>query len=312
MLERKWIIVFSIYVYIFSFHLFGQHDVQFQRKNVGLSVGAHFALGSHFQRLGLSINAFYIKNHFQLNTETRVYFSAKNLGPKGFYTEALTAVGVLGAFGKRQTIYNPFLSSVSNQTGYIYGLAYSFNAYWNRIKTTQQTGTIAFHFDKVELITENDLLARPALDRFRTGALLLQYRHENILQVGLNCTMWTGKMGFANRNDKTYPAPGYMDTTGSVHPRYSHGLLSAQAKFNIGYGQNVQANIGVDAEQVRHVFQNKIIHDVCWLPKKWFERKNCHIPMLDVKGNQYLFKEGQKIKPEKFYWNIFSNAGLFY
>lgn len=292
--------------------LLAQRDIQFQTSSLGLSVGAHFAVGSHFQRLGLSINAYYLNNHVQLNTETRVYFSAKNLGPSGFYTEAVTAIGIVGAIGEKQEVYNPFLSSVSNQTGYKYGLGYSFNAYWNRIKTTQQTGTLAFLINSVSVITENDLLARPALDRFRTGAILVQYQHKDLVQAAINCTMWTGKMGFAVRNDKAYPAPGYMDTIGSIYSQYSHGLLSAQGKFNIGFGQTVQANIGADAEQVRHVFQNKIIHDVCWLPKKWFERTNCHVPMLDDKGGQYLFKEGQNIKPTKLYWNVFSNAGLFY
>jgi hypothetical protein len=120
-------------------------------------------------------------------------------------------------------------------------------------------------------------------------------------------------MGFKTAsNDKHYRFGCYMDTTGSIYPHTSHGLLSAQFKYNVGYAQNIQLNIGADAEQIRNVVQNKIIHDMRFLPKKWIKHQNCHIPMLDDKGEQYLYKEGQKIRPAKFYFNWFSNANLFY
>lgn len=303
---------FVLTLFLFSKRSLAQGDLLYEKNNFGFSLGAHFALGSHFQRLGLSVNAYYISNQFQLNADTRIYFSAKNLGPSFFYTEAVSALGMVVGYGSKQTFYNPFLSSISNQTNYKYSVGYSYNAYWNKIKTMQQTGIIALQFDKISVITENDLLARPALDRFRTGAILVQYQYEDIVQAAINCTMWTGKMGFANRTDSKYPAVGYIDTTGSLYASYSHGLLSAQTKFNLGYGQSVQTNIGIDAEQVRHVFQNKIIHDVCWLPKNWFKRNNCHVPMLDNKGGQYLYSEGQKVKAPRLYWNVFSNPSLFY
>ncbi len=313
MLSKKNALIYLLLAFILCFKKSkAQGDLVYEKNNVGFSVGAHFAIGSHFQRLGLSLNTYYFTNQFQVNADTRIYFSAKNLGSAFFYTEAVTALGVVVGYGTKQVMYNPFLSSISNQTNYKYSFAYSYNAYWNKIKTTQQTGIVALQFDKVSVITENDLLARPAFDRFRTGAILVQYQHEDIMQAAINCTMWTGKMGFANRSDSKYPAVGYIDTTGSLYANYSHGLLSVQAKFNLGYGQSLQTNLGVDAEEVRHVFQNKIIHDVCWLPKKWFKRNNCHIPMLDDKGGQYLYREGQKIRAPRLYWNVFSNPSLFY
>ena len=103
-----------------------------------------------------------------------------------------------------------------------------------------------------------------------------------------------------------------MDTVGGTYTNLSHGLLSAQFKWNVAYSQIVQANAGIDAEQVRDVVQNKLIHDMKFIPKKWQKNKNCHIPMLDDKGEPYLYKEGQKIKPARVYFNLFSNAGLFY
>ena len=167
-------------------------------------------------------------------------------------------------------------------------------------------------FDAVSVIIENDILARPVLDRFRTGAFLIQYQYEDIFQAAINCSMWTGAMGKTVRDVPAFPWGCYIDTTGGIYTDISHGLLSAQIKCNMGYSQIIQANLGVDAEQVRNTIQNKVIHDFFFLPKKWFKRNNCHIPMLDENGNQYLFKPEQKIKKAELYWNVFCNGNLFY
>lgn len=303
---------FSLFLFFITFTSFSQ-EILYRNNAFGFNVGANLALGTHFQRMGIVFNAYYVNDNFQANAETRFYFNVKNLGPDLTHNEAATSLGVLFGYGPKQNFHNPFLSVVSNQTGYRYSAAYAYNAYWNKIKTSQRTGVIALQFDKMSVISENDLMAPPSLDRFRTAAFLVQYQHDSIFQAAVNCTMWTGKMGFKT----THPDPHfyfgcYMDTTGSVYSNYSHGLLSAQMKYNVGYSQNVQLNVGADAEQIRNVMQNKIIHDMRFLPKKWIKNQNCHIPMLDDKGNQYLFQEGQKIKPAKFYLNWFSNGALFY
>jgi Bacterial toxin 23 len=284
-------------------------------SHFGISVGGNLAIGSHFQRLGINFNFFYANKFFQANSEVRAYFNIKNLGPKITYPELVISQGVLFAYGAKTNTYNPFLNSVSNQTGYENSVAYSFNLYLNprkQIKTTQQTGIIALQFNTISVITENDLLAKPLLDRFRTGAFLIQYQYLNVFQAAINCTMWTGRMGNTCRGDTSYPAVGYIDTTGGVYTKYSHGLLSAQVKYHLGVSQILQANVGVDSEKIRNAVQNKFIHDVCWLPKNWFKRYNCHIPMLDDKGNQYLYKANQKIKKPKLYWNVYANPNLFY
>jgi hypothetical protein len=288
-------------------------EFPYKKSNFGINVGANIALGTHFQRMGITFNAYYVNSFFQANAETRFYVNVKNLGPAKVYGEAVTSFGLLVAYGDKQNYYNPFISIVSNQTGYKYSVAYAYNVYWNKINTAQRTGIISLQFNKISLVTENDLLAPPSLDKFRTAAAFIQYQHDSVFQVALNCTMWTGKMGFKTQHpDPHFYFSCYMDTTGNIYGNISHGLLSGQIKYNLGYGQNAQANLGVDAEQVRNLFQNKVIHDMRYLPKKWVKNKNCHIPMLDNKGEQYLYKEDQKIKPARLYFNLFSNQGLFY
>jgi hypothetical protein len=300
-------------IFMLSACFVNAQEILYKQNGFGFSVGAHLALGTHVQRVGLSFNAFYVKDIVQINGETRFYFNAKNLGPAKRYEEAVTSLGMLLGFGERSSSYNPFLSCVSNQTGHRYSVAYAYNLYHNRIGTAQRTGIIALQFNRISFITENDIFAKAILDRFRTGAFLLQYQHDSLFQAGVNCSMWTGQMGKVTATDSKQIYPGcYMDTTGGVYTNYSHGLLSAQLKWNAGYSQTIQMNAGVDAEQVRHVMQNKLIHDMKWMPQKLQKVKNCHIPMLDENGNAYLFKEGQKIKPAKVYLNVYSNAGVFY
>lgn len=285
---------------------------QFVRQDhFGFNVGAVIAVGNRFHRMGVVLQGYFVYDFVQINAEARVYHSLKNLGPKFEYTEAVTSAGIVFGYGKKQNYYNPFLSSVSNQTKYRYCTGYAFNYYFNRIRTRQQTGTIAFQFGDISFITDNDLFAKKILDRFRTGAILLQYQYKNLFQAGVNCTMWTGQMGIAIKDDEAFPSNGYMDTTGGTYTNYSHGLLSLQFKGNIGFGQNVQGNIGVDAEQVRNAVQNRLIHDMIFMPKN-FRKINCHIPMLDENGNQYLYRNNQKIRKAKPYWNVFSNPALFY
>ncbi len=282
-------------------------------KAFGFNIGANIAIGSHFQRCGVNLNFFYVNDFFQANSEVRAYFSIKNLGPNVICTELVLAQGLVYGYGAKAVFFNPFINSVSNQTAYKYSFAYSYNAYFNKIKTTQQTGIFSFQFDRISVITENDIFARPTLDRFRTGAFLVQYQFEDKFQVAINNTMWTGKMGRMREatSDKIY-SHCYMDTTQGVYSNLSHGLLSLQFKYNLGLSQNAQLNFGVDAEQIRNAMQNRLIHDARFIPKKLKRRRVCHIPMIDDKGNQHLYLEGQKVKPKKLYWNLFGNANIFY
>lgn len=308
--HKNRLIIIACMIAVFKLH--SQNDLIYSSDHVGFNISANLAFGTHFQRLGINFNFFYVNRHFQANSEVRSYFNFKNLGPKKMYPELVLSQGVLFAYGNEPQWANPFINSVSNQTYYRNSVAYSYNAYFNAVKTTQQTGLVALQFNKITVITENDILARPQLDRFRTGAFLMQYQHEDKWQAAINCTMWTGKMGNRTAIAGTPIRSGcYMDTTGGVYSNLSHGLLSAQFKYNIAYSQNIQANVGIDAEQVRNAVQNKFIHDMKFLPKKW-QAKNCHLPMIDSTGHLFLYKEGQTVRKPRLYLNAFSNASVFY
>lgn len=297
---------------VLATHYSTAQELLVQKPNLGFNVGANFAVGTHFQRIGFTLNFYWTQGRFQTNSELRAYLNKRNLGPGSAYPELVVAQGLVVGYGGKADFGNPFLSSVGNQTGYLHSVAYSYNLWFNTVKTSQQTGVVAFQVGALSLLAENDILAHNYFDRFRTGAFLLQYQHRDVFQAGVSSVLWTGEMGRKTQAPPGFNTRCYMDTTGGRYTGFSHGLLSMQFKYHLGLGQNVQANLGVDAEQVRNVVQNKFIHDLPLLPAKWVKPVNCHIPMLDTKGQQYLFSPQQQVRPARVYWNVFSNANVFY
>jgi hypothetical protein len=272
-------------------------------KHYGFNIGFVSAIGTHFQRFGIVFQGYGAYNFAQINASFRVYDNFKNLGPRGEHTEFNAALGFCIGYGTKTTEKNLFMSSISNQTGYKNSVAYSYNIWRNKVKTSQVTGIIAFQFNHFSIISENDILAKPILDRFRTGAMLLQYQTKEF-QYAINATMWTGQLGNIVKNDSLFPGHGYINTEGGLYQNLSHGLLSAQVKWANEYGQYLQANAGMDSEKIRNALQNKALHDV--LPK------NYHMPMIDTAGNQYLYRPEQKIKKAKLYLNGYTSPNVFY
>ncbi|MEI6019492.1 MAG: polymorphic toxin type 23 domain-containing protein [Bacteroidota bacterium] len=283
------------------------------KPKAGLSIGANLAFGTHFQRLGFTLHFYVIQDHVQANTEFKLYYNFKNLGPPQSHPELVLSQGLLYAWQNNSEQISAFVNPVSNQTAYRYAVAYAYNAYFNKVKTTQQTGQLGLYFNQWSLVTENDLLARPALDRYRTASFLLQYRYQANWQIGIQCTLWTGQFGHKQTIDNPqFKNHCYMDSVGGPYVNQSHGLLSVQVNSKNYVDQNLQMNAGIDAEQVRNVIQNKFIHDMPFIPSKWVKNKNCHLPMLDTDGKLFLYQANQKVKKPKLFLNVFNNAALFY
>jgi hypothetical protein len=283
-------------------------------SNYGLRGGIIFSFGTHFQRVGVNLNAYYIFGSFQGNSEARLYYNFRNLGPRLKYSELVLSQGIVYAYGKTATVVNPFITSVSNQTGQGSCISYAYNAYFNRVRTTQQTGTIHLGFGPFSFITENDILGKPALDRFRSGAFLLQYRYEDVVEAGISCRIWTGHF---KKRAEIFGVPVfynncYMDSTGGTYTGYSHGILAVQAKMLLPYQQYAGATAGIDAEQVRNVVQNRLMHNMRFVPDNLNKAKNCHLPMIDENGGQHLYREGQKVRKPTPFLNISANENIFY
>ncbi len=283
----------------------------FSGKNYGINIGLQIAAGTHFDRIGISCNGYYAHDTYQINSGLKIYYNIKNIGPSKKYLEFAPSIGALISFGKNDSLKNLFISSISNQTLKRNSIGYSFNYYLNNIETSQATGTFSFQFGNFQFITEDDVYAGGIRDEFRTGAGLIQYRGKNF-QYGINFTGWTGKRG-VHVDDPNFPSRnGYMDMSQSLYGNVSAGLFSAHIQYAAPYGQMLQGNIGIDAEQVRNFFQNQLIHRIFFSPKKDHWRGGSDLPMIDSEGNMYLYKKEQKIRPSRSYFNLFANPNLFY
>lgn len=287
--------------------------VPYQGSTIGFNAGLHFSVGSHIQRVGLFTNFYFIKNHFQANTELRYSYNFRYLGPRLKHGELQLSQGLLYTYGPANARLNPFITVLSNQTAYQNSFGYVYQLYLNNIGTKQQTGIIAIQVQDYSLYVENDLFAKPALDRFKTGAIALLYNYKMQWQGGIKAMLWTGQMGHKHSTESMQiRSHCYMDTSGGKFTNYSHGILLAQFDYNLGYSQIGSLSAGVDAEQVRNALQNKLLHDQVFLPKAWRNYKNCHIPMLDKNGNLFLYSEGQQIRKPNLFINGALNQSVLY
>ena len=290
------------------FFLFSGLPLYASDWDAGAIAGITVNVGNKIRNAGIFVSAWGRYDFIQINSGIRIYYNFKNLGAPGRYTEFDGYGGLLVGLGKCDSVKNKFVNNVSNQTMRRYSFAYSYNIYRDDIGTSQKTGAIALQFNKLSLITENDIIGDND-DRFRTAGVTVQYRHETTV-LGLSSILWTGEKG-ERITGTDYPSRNGYKKQGR-YGQYSHGILCLQARQYLNYGQNIQASAGIDSERVRHIFQNKIIHDFAFLPARWVKNPSSHVPMLDADGNMYLFQPEQKIRKPTSYFNAALNPALFY
>jgi len=283
----------------------------------GFTTGISFAFGNKVNRIGISAGVYYSYEFIQLNSTLNAYYNFQSLGLKRKTPELQLALGTEIGFGKKDSLRNKFIGLTENNMLFRNSVGYSYIRYWDKNQTTQSTGILDVNFQQFKIALENDLFAagKGWRDRFRTGGFLFEYQYLDT-KFAINNTLWTGDFtGCDNVYDSDYPARfGYRLVEKAQYGEYSVGLLSLQVKqiLPLPFTQVAQLNIGIDAEQIRNLFQNKLFHDQPYFPEKWLKLKPVHIPMIAADGGQYLYKENQKIRPASFYFNLGMNSGVFY
>ncbi len=287
-----------------------------QIVNYGVSGGLSFSFGNKVNRIGLNVSAFYAYNFVQVNASVNSYYNFKTLALSCKTPELQMGVGLQMAWNKDDIITNRFIGLTENNTNYKNSFGYSFLYYFDKQGTSQAVGVINVNIDKFTFATENDLfswLKQGSLDRYRTGAFVFEYRYNNT-KIGVKSVFWTGDYSKSIKiTDSDYPARfGYRSANKSVLGNFSASLTSLQIEQLLPYNQVARVNIGVNSEKIRHLVQNKIMHDQYMFPVKWIGVEQYHIPMLQKDGSQYLFKEAQKVKPTTVYFNLGLNEPVFY
>lgn len=136
-------------------------------------------------------------------------------------------------------------------------------------ETSQQTGMISAGYKSFKAKFDNDVLGDGG-DRFRTSGVRAQYKDY---MVGLN--MFTGDPGLNPRDRRRTQLGGdphgtYVATNGNDPDKFRFGGLF------FGYKEY---RAGVNSEQIRHFFQNRLIHDTFGAP---------HFRVLNNKWNPYF------------------------
>ncbi len=310
----KWIILFVVF-----FGFSGSAVSQGLDEPLELRAGLTWRLGTERAKLGCILGASYKQEHWQLNALWGWDWSWKDLGPKIAHGEYRLGLGASGALGGDEEWFpediqggNSFLSPVRNSSGKAYTAGFGFWWYFNKIGTDQMTGVLEFEIDRWVISHENDVFIGKASDKFRTASVFIGYRFDEA-RLGWSTIMWHADTRGEGRNwvyeSNSYKSRhGYIDLSKVRYGNLSHGIMAFEFMQELPWGQAAGISLGVDSDKVRHLFQNKIMHDMPWWPRSWKQPKNPHIPMIDEEGKAYLFREGQEVRADRFYIEAFMNS----
>lgn len=287
-----------------------------QNFDFGGTVGLSLTIGTQVNRVGVIIKGYTSFKQFQLNAQTTNFFNIKTYGIDEGGLETQNSVGLIYGFGGVNTEdFTSMLNILGNQTGQRNHIGYAYNFYNDVHQMNQKTGTISIQVNRLTFITENDAFSFIPQDRYRTAGAAFRYKISEFTYFALQTTLWTGDPFYMTVKPiyEGYPNPsGYEDMTGARFTKNSHGILAVQIIRLLPYQQQVSMNLGMDAEQIRHVLQNRFIHDLPFIPKGWNPPRQPHIPMVAVDGQPYLFQDGQEIRKARFWGNLNVNAPYFY
>ena len=290
-----------IVLLILSIPIFGTSQSYFQ-KHFGGSIGIAMNLGSHQSSFGLTLNAYWTDYFVQINANTTANYHFYNLGERTKYWEMRNAVGLILLAGKKERTFDFQLDGLNHQTNYNYGIGFNYISYKDQVGTSQLSGGFVAHIKQLSIYHENDVFGGQARDRFRTGQFHFSYQYQDY-KFGLGLKMWTGE----TRNGRFVDVStnkirgGYKILEALPYGKTSHGILYGSFSYNLPYKQDVFLKIGIDSELIRHGFQNRLIHDLIFLPKN-VKHHSSHYPMLDKKGKTVFNKK--EIRPSKYYFQF--------
>lgn len=274
-------------------------------EHFGGSIGVVLNMGTHVDAIGLNLKGYYTDYFFQINAGSTVYFHPKSLGNRTNFWENRTVLGGVLLAGKREQAPNMMLDGLNHQTPYNLGIAYNYIWYFDNRNTSQTSGAFGFHIKAFSLFHENDFFAGEGEDRFRTGRAYANYRYKD-WQFALGLNIWTGdsRHGTWQRLSMDKCPNGFCILEDQPYGKTSNGIFYGSATYHFPYQQTATMRIGLDMEQIRHAMQNRMFHDLMFLPKT-FKRSTPHYPMLDSHGCPVF--DPKQARDGKFYFQLNAN-----
>lgn len=288
---------FIFLVFLFPSFLFGQ---TFGSPKFGVSLGITMNVGTHVNNLGINVNAYYTDYFYQFNLGQSLTFNATSYGKRTHFWESRSSAGLHLMAGKRNLTPDFQLNGLFHNTHYNYGLGYNYLIFKDNAGTSQISGGWALHLKNTSLLFENDVFGGQAKDRFRTGHFAVSYRSNNLKFI-TGMYIWTGETSNSHweKIPMKHQPSGFRVLEDLPYGRTSHGIGYCGVYYNLGFGQNVHFKLGIDSEHLRHAVQNRLIHDLLFLPKK-VERNTPHYPRLDETGCPVF--EKASVRKNRFYF----------
>ncbi len=271
----------------------------------GANIGLLLNVGTHVNRIGFTINAFYSDYFYQLNLGNSSTFNLTSYGKRKNFFESRSSIGMLLLAGRKNNEIDIQFDGLLHNTSFEYGLGFNYLWYLDNVNTSQLSGGWGLHIKNISMLFENDVFGGQARDRFRTGQLTFRYRREAFAAT-FGLYLWTGETRNTNWvKESTDRCPnGYRSLEDTEYGRTSHGILFGGFSYHLGYGQFAFVKTGIDSEHIRHAFQNRLIHDLIFLPKK-MKRNTPHYPRLDADGCPVF--DPSKVRKDRWYFQIGSN-----
>jgi hypothetical protein len=300
--------------FIFSISLFFSLTLCSNAQQIGAKVGVVINLGSHVNGFGINSSVFYSDYFYQINFGLQNKFNILSYGNRKLFTENRIAFGGLILGGKKNNSVDFDFHSLNHNTNYQYALGFNYLWYFDEVGTSQKSGSWSIHANQFSLLFENDVFGGQARDRFRSGILQISFR-TNEIKYFTNLYIWTGETKNSSWiKEKTHIHPnGYRILEHLPYGKTSHGILNLGVLLNGSdltfqkrflKSENYSIKLGIDSEQIRHFFQNKISHDLILLPGK-INRNTPHYPRLDEEGKPVF--EKQKIRKNKVFFQFSTN-----
>lgn len=276
-----------------------------RNDNFGVSIGYVFNFGTHSNRMGILLNGFYHDHFYQVNAGTILTLNLNGYGGRKRFWETRNHVGIILLAGKREMLPDSQLDGLLHNSSYNYGIGYNYLWYFDNAGTTQRSGGWSLHVKKFSMLFENDVFGGQAKDRFRTGHLAFTYRYDKF-KFSTGLYIWTGETASSvwQKVPLDKCPSGFRILEDLPYGRFSHGILYGGATYDLGLGQYLHARIGLDSEHIRHGFQNRLIHDLLFLPPN-IERNTPHYPRLDENGCAVFEKDS--VRQDRLYLQFGAN-----
>ena len=295
----------STRLFLFIVLLFSVLPLKAQFKSdpkFGFQAGLLVNIGTHVNSVGVNVGLYYSDFFYQVNVNSQLKFNATSYGNRLNFWENRNALGLVLLAGKRNLEPDFQLDGLNHQTNFSKGIAYNYLIYYDQAKTSQRSGAWAIHVNYFTLAIENDVFGNQQKDRFRTNTMHASYRYQD-WKFFSTLYLWTGETAKSHwdRTPMRKSPSGFRSLINLPYGKTSHGIWSFGASKQIGFNQILTLKTGIDSDGIRHAVQNRVGHDLTFLPKS-IKRNTPHYPRLDENGMPVYDK--QFVRKNRFFYQV--------